>query len=260
MSWKFAEYPANWDEISHNIRAMDGFRCRQCGDSSSELNVHHITPLSAGGSNDPENLITLCKFCHAQQHNHMRSRVAYSPDLPDLEYYEQSKTIDFIDDQIDLKFDSEYGTKMKKLERNIYNAKASTSRTFQMGLLIFVLVFCFSSLLLVAIEATMKEITFTILALGVIFLLYITIFLFTYIGNSRLINDSNRKIKTLKLKKQKLKQRIRTKTVSRMKTEDNSRFCPKCESLMYSISVSRMKGYHLYKCKKCNHEKELIVD
>jgi 5-methylcytosine-specific restriction protein A len=42
----------------------DGYRCRNCG-STAALTVDHITPLSAGGTNDLENLWTLCdEPCH----------------------------------------------------------------------------------------------------------------------------------------------------------------------------------------------------
>lgn len=30
--------------------------------------VHHIKPLSEGGSNDPSNLMSLCKACHSSLH------------------------------------------------------------------------------------------------------------------------------------------------------------------------------------------------
>ncbi|WP_204365619.1 HNH endonuclease [Natronococcus jeotgali] len=34
--------------------------------SEQRLEVHHIVPLSAGGSNERSNLITLCKNCHTK--------------------------------------------------------------------------------------------------------------------------------------------------------------------------------------------------
>lgn len=36
------------------------------------LNVHHIKPVSEGGGDEPENLITLCKDCHKEVHHEMR--------------------------------------------------------------------------------------------------------------------------------------------------------------------------------------------
>ncbi|MBI4300272.1 MAG: HNH endonuclease [Chloroflexi bacterium] len=64
-------YPPNWSEVSQNIRKRDRYRCTQCGASDVELHVHHIVPLSQGGSNDPDNLITLCDYCHKEIHPRM---------------------------------------------------------------------------------------------------------------------------------------------------------------------------------------------
>lgn len=53
------------------IKARDNFICQKCGEVNC-LEVHHILPLVYGGSNDPTNLITLCKNCHKK-----------APDKPD---------------------------------------------------------------------------------------------------------------------------------------------------------------------------------
>jgi len=63
--WK--RYPDNWQILRNQILKRDGYRCRICG-RTHHLQVHHIIPLSRGGSNDPSNLITLCVVCHAAQH------------------------------------------------------------------------------------------------------------------------------------------------------------------------------------------------
>ena len=46
------------------------------------LEGHHIVPVSCGGGDEPENLITLCKTCHAERHRKLRNgeeiRVNYS--------------------------------------------------------------------------------------------------------------------------------------------------------------------------------------
>jgi 5-methylcytosine-specific restriction endonuclease McrA len=50
------------------IKERDGHRCRLCG-SPGPLQVHHITPVAAGGDKTAEdNLITLCAACHQRQH------------------------------------------------------------------------------------------------------------------------------------------------------------------------------------------------
>jgi DNA-binding transcriptional ArsR family regulator len=53
----------------------DGYTCQECGtevgSEDSEIptaNVHHIEPISEGGSNEKENLITLCTGCHEDKH------------------------------------------------------------------------------------------------------------------------------------------------------------------------------------------------
>jgi len=38
--------------------------CYNCGASECKLDVHHIVPISAGGTNESWNLMTLCESCH----------------------------------------------------------------------------------------------------------------------------------------------------------------------------------------------------
>jgi 5-methylcytosine-specific restriction endonuclease McrA len=45
------------------IYKRDGRRCMWCG-RKDNLTIDHIVPLSKGGSNDDENLQTLCKSCN----------------------------------------------------------------------------------------------------------------------------------------------------------------------------------------------------
>lgn len=42
--------------------------CELCGYARSNRDVHHITPVSEGGSNDILNLISLCPNCHRECH------------------------------------------------------------------------------------------------------------------------------------------------------------------------------------------------
>lgn len=49
------------------VLERDGFRCTKCG-CTDNLHVHHIVEKSKGGSNALDNLITLCKECHAEEH------------------------------------------------------------------------------------------------------------------------------------------------------------------------------------------------
>lgn len=47
----------------------DGHTCRCCGGKSKDpvLNVHHIESRKTGGDS-PDNLVTLCRYCHRQYH------------------------------------------------------------------------------------------------------------------------------------------------------------------------------------------------
>lgn len=54
--------------VKSYVKARDGFRCWACGNSEN-LEVHHIISRCNGGSDRPENLITLCGKCHENHHN-----------------------------------------------------------------------------------------------------------------------------------------------------------------------------------------------
>lgn len=49
------------------IYRRDGFQCAVCG-SGRNLQIHHYVHRGQGGSNKPDNLITLCDSCHAMAH------------------------------------------------------------------------------------------------------------------------------------------------------------------------------------------------
>lgn len=70
------------DAYSLRILYRDNFTCQNCGEfnafkneygvylpiDNGNLNVHHIKPVSQGGGDEPENLITLCVKCHKDIH------------------------------------------------------------------------------------------------------------------------------------------------------------------------------------------------
>ena len=60
-----------YENVKAYVKARDGFRCRNCG-SRDHLEVHHIRQRKDGGSNRPDNLITLCHECHARHHDGSR--------------------------------------------------------------------------------------------------------------------------------------------------------------------------------------------
>jgi hypothetical protein len=48
------------------IFRRDGYRCRYCG-RTDHLTIDHVIPLSRGGTNRPENLVTACRYCNSQK-------------------------------------------------------------------------------------------------------------------------------------------------------------------------------------------------
>lgn len=45
------------------VLERDGFRCRYCG-HAGELHVDHVVPVSRGGTNAIDNLVTACEPCN----------------------------------------------------------------------------------------------------------------------------------------------------------------------------------------------------
>ena len=53
---------------SLKVFRRDGFKCRACG-TDDELTIDHIQAWSHGGSDDLENLQTLCQHCNSSKGN-----------------------------------------------------------------------------------------------------------------------------------------------------------------------------------------------
>lgn len=60
-----------WEVLRKEVLRRDGYRCGNCNAENMRLDVHHIVPVSAGGSNRLTNLKTLCFDCHCKIHPHM---------------------------------------------------------------------------------------------------------------------------------------------------------------------------------------------
>lgn len=60
------------------VLARDRHRCTQCG-TTHFLEVHHVRPRAAGGSNKAENLTTLCSRCHRYLHDRAAASCAQPP-------------------------------------------------------------------------------------------------------------------------------------------------------------------------------------
>lgn len=61
-------YPSNWADVAAGIRARDDYQCAACGATDVMLDVHHIIYLSNYGTNQQNNLVTLCRSCHETEH------------------------------------------------------------------------------------------------------------------------------------------------------------------------------------------------
>jgi len=56
----------------YNLKAYilhrDGYQCQKCKAKNTKLHVHHIIFRSKGGTDTPDNLISLCESCHSKLH------------------------------------------------------------------------------------------------------------------------------------------------------------------------------------------------
>ena len=70
----------DWRRTRESILRRDGFRCVECGKpcNPDEVDIHHLLPRSAGGSDEPSNLIVLCDGCHAAHHPKLSAGLARS--------------------------------------------------------------------------------------------------------------------------------------------------------------------------------------
>lgn len=64
----------SWRDTARKIRERDGHVCQLCGEFgvARKLDVHHIVPVVAGGTNGDWNLITLCMSCHRVVENYTK--------------------------------------------------------------------------------------------------------------------------------------------------------------------------------------------
>jgi hypothetical protein len=68
-------YGVDWEVLRESILSRDNHCCKEAdGRCDGPLDVHHILPLSKRGTNNPDNLITLCRYHHGNKHPHMRRK------------------------------------------------------------------------------------------------------------------------------------------------------------------------------------------
>lgn len=70
QKWKYQKgVNYGFQNTRHAILARDNYQCQNCGAKDSVLEVHHLVFRCEGGSDEPDNLITLCRRCHRDYHN-----------------------------------------------------------------------------------------------------------------------------------------------------------------------------------------------
>ncbi|MFD4723055.1 HNH endonuclease [Streptomyces sp. NPDC058423] len=75
-------------KLRYEILERDKKTCQDCGRIPGQgvsLQVHHILPVHQGGTNDPDNLVTLCSECHGGRHALMGTSVRDELLNPDQE-------------------------------------------------------------------------------------------------------------------------------------------------------------------------------
>ena len=71
-------YGKDWFALAKEVKQRDNFKCQHSGCDVTEnpkegvyLHVHHIIPLSRGGTTTKANLMSLCKLHHSKKHKHL---------------------------------------------------------------------------------------------------------------------------------------------------------------------------------------------
>lgn len=67
MSRHSSRGPA-WQATRLAVIERDGYACTRCGERVGPWEVHHLKPTSKGGTDDLDNLVTLCVGCHHDEH------------------------------------------------------------------------------------------------------------------------------------------------------------------------------------------------
>ena len=58
---------SQYRSVREAVLERDNHTCQKCG-QHDDLHVHHIKHRADGGSNEADNLVTLCDRCHAEEH------------------------------------------------------------------------------------------------------------------------------------------------------------------------------------------------
>ncbi|WP_367403379.1 HNH endonuclease [Corynebacterium sp. CTNIH2] len=87
MNNKNPHHPGTPHHLRQQIRNRDNHTCQQCGKPGHE--VDHITPISQGGTHNPNNLRVLCHQCHTNKTTqetrtgkHKKKKLLHLPQQP----------------------------------------------------------------------------------------------------------------------------------------------------------------------------------
>jgi 5-methylcytosine-specific restriction endonuclease McrA len=62
-------YPLNWNNLRWALFKKYNYTCQKCGAyAKGRLHLHHIIPITRGGSSGEDNLLVLCDECHFNIH------------------------------------------------------------------------------------------------------------------------------------------------------------------------------------------------
>ena len=53
-----------WQTIRTRIFGRDDYTCQYCGERAGKLECDHVIPVSRGGPNTDDNLVTACRDCN----------------------------------------------------------------------------------------------------------------------------------------------------------------------------------------------------
>lgn len=78
MSRHSSRGPA-WDKTRLFVLDRDGWVCTQCGKelAGSDATVDHVIAKANGGSDDPSNLVSLCRYHNGQKQDRALIRVTW---------------------------------------------------------------------------------------------------------------------------------------------------------------------------------------
>jgi 5-methylcytosine-specific restriction endonuclease McrA len=62
--------PRIYRRLMKKVLERDDWRCQKCG-SVKDLQIHHKTKRSQQGNDALENLVTLCAYCHMEEHGQL---------------------------------------------------------------------------------------------------------------------------------------------------------------------------------------------